>query len=126
MRKTLGLAAMLLLLTVGTAQAVQLFTPGDASCGAWASEKKSGSTHYLESWLFGYLSGMAAATSGIAVLNDGHTSEANGDLLKGNSPQSASLWMDTYCQMHPLDQIDRGAIMLIVEYSKRKQSHETP
>lgn len=84
---------------------------GARSCGDWLKYKPTGEDKawprmVAESWLVGYLSGIAVGVGK--------------DALKGASASSLFVWMDNYCQANPLDDIDDGGNKLYFELAKRK------
>jgi hypothetical protein len=81
---------------------------GASSCGDWVAEreKKSIGTFGNESWLVGYLSGIATVT--------------NTSFFKGTDNASLFLWMDNYCKANPLSDISDGGSKLYLELSLKK------
>jgi hypothetical protein len=73
---------------------------GTGSCGTWTAARRDRRALLYEQWILGFLSGEGAAS---AVLADGRDNPLNGMDAEG-----VWAWIDTYCQVHPLDQISRG------------------
>ncbi|MGF6837094.1 hypothetical protein QF001_000961 [Paraburkholderia youngii] len=83
-----------------------LSTLGNPSCGMWVKRKTDqlvdmGNT----SWLMGFMTGIAVGT-GV-------------DMLANADGESLELWMDNYCQAHPLDNVGTGAAALAIELRSR-------
>jgi hypothetical protein len=80
---------------------------GARGCGKWMERKGDGYASVAnEAWLGG-------ALSGIAMIS-------NNDFIKGTDAASLYLWMDNYCQAHPLDDVADGAMALAAELTRRK------
>lgn len=85
---------------------------GTPSCGAWTkhgqAKKRGDNVDALmdRSWLVGYLSGMSTGRSI--------------DALHGTDYDSLVLWMDNYCDRHPLERISKGADELWLELADRR------
>jgi hypothetical protein len=92
---------------------------GSVDCGMWAKARKETRSDYFEHWLLGTLNGLSLA-SGIEFWQAGGI---------GVSREQVFLWMDNYCQKHPLSQIVAGSVSLLNErtggaydaYVKRRQ-----
>ena len=86
-----------------------MFGPYD--CGQWFA----GSTRpNAKTWLLGVLSGQSYMYWAIGN---------RGDPLKGvQSAQQIFLWMDNWCQAHPLDEVMNGSQMLFVELIKKQKN----
>lgn len=78
---------------------------GARSCGKWVTER-NGIEGQSTTWLVGFLSGMAAASSK--------------DVLNGTDNPSLFLWMDNYCKANPLMDIDDGGNALFIALAKKK------
>jgi hypothetical protein len=85
------------------AQTIQL--RGARSCGEWVKEKGIQATGN-QTWLIGYLSGIAVAT--------------NKSFLRGTDNQSIFLWVDNYCQANPLMSLADAGEILYFELVKQK------
>jgi hypothetical protein len=84
---------------------------GARSCGDCVKQKPVGEENnwsrvIYEAWLVGYLSGMASGS--------------RKDALKGSTASSFFVWMDNYCQVNPLDDIEDGGFKLFAGFLKRK------
>jgi hypothetical protein len=104
---SLFFAAFLLLRT----EAFAVTVIGARPCGEWlrakaANEKTNWTRLTYESWLTGYLSGVASGSGK--------------DALKGSTTSTIYAWMDNYCQANPAHDIDDGAIKLFRELVKHK------
>jgi len=88
---------------------------GASSCGEWIKDRADNSVEnkilwsFKELWLLGYLSGIAVSK--------------NQNLLNGIDAASIELWMDNYCNSHPLDDIGDGGDALAIEL-KKKMNHK--
>jgi hypothetical protein len=82
---------------------------GTPSCGRWLNGKATTSWSRVtdESWLIGFLSGTGM--------------EADKDFLKGTDNLSILLWVDNYCQTHPLSNVGEAGIELTNELRKKKR-----
>ena len=82
---------------------------GPGSCGAWSQLRGLQVTQPAKAvplnWILGYLSGRAAATGF--------------DLLDVVDIESASVWIDNYCQANPLDFLGTAAARLGDELERR-------
>jgi hypothetical protein len=78
---------------------------GIRSCGEWVSDNKTLALGN-QTWLLGYLSGIAVAT-GKQVLN-------------GTDNQSIYLWVDNYCRANPLKSLPDAGNALYFELVKQK------
>ena len=106
-KKVATLTVALALSTTGNAQAVDVV--GTRSCGAWvANSREAGFAQATDqTWLVGYLSGIAIGMSK--------------DFLKDIDSPSIYLWVDSYCQAHPLLRIDNAGTALALELIKQKR-----
>ena len=92
------------LLSATTANAETVI--GARSCGQWMGRNANSIDRMVqESWLLGMLSGLALGTKF--------------DFLAQTDAKSIYLWMDNYCQSHPLDNMVQGADALGAELIKR-------
>jgi hypothetical protein len=105
------LAALVVVLMNGAADAAEgkysIIGVGTGSCGTWTAARRDRRALLYEQWILGFLSGEGAAS---AVLADGSDNPLNGMDAEG-----VWAWIDTYCQVHPLDQILRGGQKLGLE-----------
>ena len=79
------------------------------SCGKYV-ESRAQSLIAPSVWLLGFLSG--------ANIYKSQTQDA----LKDVDHQSIFLWMDKYCKEKPLDYLDDGAKLLMIELHKKQKS----
>lgn len=79
---------------------------GFRSCGVWAAEREKSNVRGHESWLTGFLSGLAVAAK------KEFWGRPNIDLIDN---ESVYLWMDNYCRANPLKDISDGGIELFIE-----------
>ena len=79
---------------------------GHHSCGTWTAERRVNGaiTWQLESWVVGYLSGWARASSG--------------NPLAGLEEDAVHAWIDNYCSRNPLDTISDAADELKIHLLK--------
>jgi hypothetical protein len=80
---------------------------GSQSCGVWLSVQQKNARLQSETWLIGFLSGIAVAL--------------DSNFLKGTDNESIFLWMDNFCRKNPLEQIGNGASELAVELIEKKR-----
>lgn len=90
---------------------------GLSSCGAWtavgyASRLKEATQDSIdrlvkESWIVGYLSGIASGT--------------NKDFIRGTDNPSILLWVDNYCRANPLKDLGDAGSQLARDLIKQKQ-----
>lgn len=85
------IAAILILLSATAANAVMI--SGDTDCGQWVKGRRTNGSDILEGYVTGALNGMAIA-------KQAEFWHAGG---KSISRDAAFLWIDNYCQSHPLD-----------------------
>jgi hypothetical protein len=97
-----AVAAWLVLCMLASSPTLAITTMGDRTCGQWVAQRKDGA---VQSWLAGYLSGLAVAF--------------NNDALAEPDGESIFLWMDNYCAAHPLDRVATGGRVLFDELSQR-------
>ena len=103
----LAASSLLLSATAFEAQAVTIL--GSRSCGTWVSERSLKSLGALvnETWLVGYLSGLAYGS--------------DKDFLKGTDNESLFLWVDNYCRANPLKTTFEAGETLHLELIKQKK-----
>ena len=103
------LAASCLLFSATAFEAQAIEMRGSRSCGTWVSERslKGLEAVISETWLVGYLSGMASASEK--------------DFLKGTDNDSLSLWVDNYCRANPLKRTFDAGDALYFELIKQKK-----
>jgi hypothetical protein len=77
---------------------------GNASCGSWVSDTSELIRAAKQAWVLGFLSGVGYA----------------GVSLNKTDSDAVSVWMNNYCQAHPLDTISVGAKALVDELTARK------
>lgn len=84
---------------------------GNTPCGKWVKDRTSGKLHDQlvgDSWLIGYLNGVAAW--------------ADVDILYNADGESLMLWMDNYCKANPLESVAAGGAVLGVELIKKNSN----
>jgi len=82
---------------------------GFSSCGGWVQDRaeNNGWPHLSdESWVLGFLSGLALGTKE--------------DVLKRADDPSIFLWIDNYCQANPLKRVTDAVMELFSELAKQK------
>ena len=102
------LKLILIVFTIGfSTSSNALDVVGTASCGDWVKDRADNGRNKVakESWLVGYLSGIAI--------------DSNKDFLKFNDTNSFYLWMDDYCKSNPLSNTSAGGKKLSMELIKR-------
>ena len=106
--KCIGLAfALALLASTANAQGITI-EAGKLDCGQWAKARKEQSSSHYETFIVGFLNGLAL----------GRDIEFWQPRGKPNiSWDSVQLWMDSYCQKKPLELALTGAIKLFNERS---------
>ena len=87
---------------------------GGGTCGAYIAHSRSqpgGDTnsHALILWVQGYLT---------AYIN---FVAPDGDITAGTDYEGVTLWVDNYCQAHPLDGLADAAAALVLELKARKR-----
>jgi hypothetical protein len=75
-------------------------------CGEWLRERQSKEKHAEQSWMLGYLSGLAVGTKR--------------DFLRGTSSEALKLWVDNYCKVNPLNNLGVAGAELAKELIKQK------
>jgi hypothetical protein len=73
-------------------------------CGLWVAARKKDRADALENWLIGTLDGMAIGTDKDFWRKGGQVSR-----------EAVFLWMDNYCQSHPLNSVISGTDTLFRE-----------
>jgi hypothetical protein len=101
------LAVLISGLTLGS-YAATVSVRGVSSCGGWIEDRSKAGVGTLinESWLVGFLSGVAF--------------ESERDFVKGTDNASLFLWMDNYCRANPLSDVASGGYKLFQELAKQK------
>lgn len=79
---------------------------GATSCGDWVQERQLKGSTTRQTWVVGYLSGLAVG------------SEV--DFIGKKDNPSLFLWIDNYCRANPLKDIDDAANELALELIKSK------
>jgi hypothetical protein len=95
-----------LMLTVMELGAQTIEVRGIRSCGEWVKDKDT-LAFGNQTWLVGYLSGLAVAT--------------NKQFLSGTDNQSIYLWVDNYCRANPLRSLPDAGTALYYELVKQKK-----
>lgn len=100
------IALISIILMSANANAVAL--RGMPSCGDWVKNK--GTDNWLfrthQSWLIGYLSGIASGTGA--------------DILNGVDNNSIELWVTNYCNANPLSELNHAGDELYFYIVKQK------
>jgi hypothetical protein len=104
------LAAMLLAGEAG-AGTIQVWGAGTVSCGTWATERRRDSFLSIDefTWVQGYVTGL---NSGLPSTDSNY-----GQVGVQLDPDAAKVWLDNYCQAHPLESLARAADSLY-DYAK--------
>jgi hypothetical protein len=97
MARCLLLAILAVTLSGGTTEAYQLLGPGGASCGTWTADRRTGLHQIDLAWVLGFLTAV------------GYIGVDNLDPLQGLDANAVAAWIDSYCQQHPLQDIDAAA-----------------
>jgi len=111
-KEVIALVLVILSAAVFDAEA-EVEVRGARSCGTWIKEQAEKNSMAAlaalasETWLLGYISGMAAKT--------------NKDFIRGTDNPSISLWVSNYCQANPLKRIDHAGDALFIELVKQKR-----
>jgi hypothetical protein len=132
MRNTIVLFAAILWHVVGACEVTAL---GGSSCGKWIANRNDDIRAQVEwkskteikemvplfisqqnraldrRWVMGFTSG-AAAAMGV-------------DLLASVDAESVVLWVDNYCELHPIDGVPLAAAMLVIELEKKAKKAPT-
>lgn len=82
---------------------------GSESCGMYVAERKAGKDNSYRGWLTGYLS----------AYNESLKNTYN--VLGNVDVEAALLWIDKYCNKHPLDSFSGASKALLKELLPRKQ-----
>ncbi len=99
------LVILILMLTSMELGARTIEVRGVRSCGEWVSDNKTLALGN-QTWLLGYLSGIAVAT--------------RKQILSGTDNQSIYLWVDNYCRANPLQSLSDAGADLYFELVKQK------
>jgi hypothetical protein len=78
-------------------QRAAVTTIGNKSCGTWAEARREGTALEPEAWVLGYLLGAEAIAVPPQTLAQA--------VMKGTRRDDVLVWIDNYCQTHPLDLI---------------------
>jgi hypothetical protein len=99
------LAGMLLADQAG-AQTYSIWGAGGGSCGTWVTDRHSNSDMAYDefTWVQGYITGLNAGLP--------NKSSNNGQVGAQLDPNAAEVWLDTYCQAHPIDMLSDAAYQL--------------
>jgi hypothetical protein len=81
---------------------------GTPSCGKWVEDRaqKGWGAINSQSWVLGFLSGVAAATEK--------------EIIKGIDNPSIFLWIDNFCKANPLKDVADASHELVLEQWKKK------
>lgn len=93
----LSTALISVMAATSSASAHIVETRGGAACATWAQQRPKNSK-LLETWLLGYLSGMAQ--------------QADIDVPKAVDNDAIFRWMDDYCRRNPQQRIVMGGYLL--------------
>lgn len=97
--------AFALMLAIATS-ASAMGTLGDRSCGTWGTEKADPTMRMGDTaWLMGFMTGNA--------LGSGY------DIVNGVDGNALMVWVDNYCQAHPLYNASNAAMALVTELRAR-------
>jgi hypothetical protein len=96
-------AALAVVLMAGSAEAADHTGMGNgtASCGTWTVARRDGRAVAHQEWVLGFLTGFGFGRAG------------NSDPLNGVDGQWVWVWIDNYCQAHPLDPILKAGIAFV-------------
>ena len=97
MKKLLLIA---ILISTNTTYAQGLWIEGSVDCGVWVKARKADRAQYFEHYLMGVVNGLVLG----AAINIWREDEGN-----NVSRDQLYLWMDGWCQRHPLSSIHIGA-----------------
>lgn len=104
----LALVLAALALNANAAPPVMVSGLGVSDCGEWVKKVYAGDP----AWVYGYLS----------ALNAEWTYQGAPDFLKGVSGSQVNVWIDNYCQAHPLESVQIGTYMLAQELLNRARA----
>jgi hypothetical protein len=76
-----------------------------ASCGSWVEERQKNSAVYKETYLLGYLSGLAMGL--------------RKDILSGLDASAVYIWTDNYCKANPTNTLIMAAMVFKNEIIKK-------
>lgn len=86
-------------------QAYSTIGPQNSSCGTWTHARRNQQSILYEEWVFGFLSGVGS-TNVDTGLNH----------LHGLDGGAVSAWIDSYCQVHPLEDIAAAAQAFVIAH----------
>lgn len=111
MTNRMALMAIVVFALIQNASAQQIIVRGfgQNSCGAWTQARQEGgaSAGAYMNWIGGYLTGFNAAAARLEHLNKYDVASAVAD------DNSLMIWVDNYCQTHPLEKLGRVAGILV-------------
>ena len=107
--KKLGIAIVLagmLLADQAGAGTITLWGAGNTSCGTWITNRRTdpGTARFEFSWLQGYITGLNAGLPS--------TDSNYGQVGASIDVDAAKVWVDNYCQAHPLNNLADAATEL--------------
>ena len=112
-RLVLSLVASLILISQAEAADINgrfiILGFGSESCGTYVAERKLGKDNPYRGWLTGYLS----------AYNESLKNTYN--VLGNTDVEAALLWIDKYCNEHPLDSFADANKALLTELLPRRQ-----
>jgi len=107
MKTWIGAVALVGTLASGGAMAeAMVYGLGATSCGKFVAYTKSFQESYMF-WFNGFAT-MASSQSGI-------------DYFKGTDSAGRLLWIQNYCQAHPLEMFNDASVALMVELHKKQK-----
>jgi hypothetical protein len=100
--KMIRLVAAYLSVALASSAIAGVTSMGDRTCGKWVADKPN-NLHSAsdQTWLVGYLTGLAVATQT--------------DILVSPDLESLVLWMDNWCRANPLSTVSVGGTQLYNE-----------
>ena len=101
----LSVLIFVVIATAPSAQAQGVLVMGRLDCGEWVEARKGGKAVSVEHWVIGTLNGLALG-------KQREFWKANGVEV---SQEAVFLWMDNYCNAHPLDLVTAGIVTLFRE-----------
>jgi hypothetical protein len=108
--KGMFIAVVAACLSSAVTDADAVIVGGARSCGSWMESHNSGESSWTgiaaESWVMGYLSGLAVGK--------------NKNFLDGIDSSSLYLWITNYCRANPLDNTATASELLGNELIRRK------
>ena len=116
--KYIGVLIMLLAGSAANGNSVHMF--GSPLCGDWVvsrqqlkrTGKHSVTQIRVESWFFGFISGMVATDYRVT----------KHDILSGIDGDSTLLWVDNYCTQHPLNSVADASYKLFDALTNKAKS----